>query len=117
MDNGIFSIENLDNVSNDRLCASVWWQSYKDCYAILGKYIFTVAVGTSFSYDGYKTSYYGNFEAYYKRGMINIWQVSDWDKGHEQIGKSYRAYASVIFHYGFEVGGNRLLFREIYIRH
>lgn len=117
LDNGIFSIENLDNVSNDRLRASVWGQAYKDYYAISGKYIFTVAVGTGFSYDGQKASYYGNFEAYYKRGMINIWQVSDWDKGHEQIGTSYRAYASGIFHYGFEAEGNQVLFREIYIRH
>lgn len=77
LDNGKFSIENLDNVFNNRLRASVWGQAYKDYYAILGKYIFTVAVGIGFSYDGQKVSYYGNFEAYYKRSMINIWQVSD----------------------------------------
>ena len=63
-------------------------------------YVFTVAVGTGFSYNGSNASYYGNFDSYYKRGTLSVWQVSNWQSGHEAAGTSYRAYASGNFHFG-----------------
>lgn len=115
-DNGIFSIENLNNSIQSR-SSSVWGQAYKDYYTVIGLHAFTVAVGSGFSYDGYSASYYGNFNAYYKRGIPSVWQVSGWEKGHEAAGTNYTAYASGNFHFGFEYDGMGLVIQDFYIKH
>lgn len=117
LSNGLFSIENLNNISKSSSRASVWGQAYKDYYDMTGWYMLTMAVGSGFSYNGSRASYYGNFEAYYKRGKYVILDVSNWEKGHESVGTSYRAHASGNFSYGIKYDGNEVIFGEVYLRH
>lgn len=118
LDNGLFSIKNLnDSITPSSRSNSVWGQAYKDYYSNIGVHIFTIAVGTGFSYNGQKASYYGNFTAYYKRGNLSIWQVDNWEKGHEPVGSSYQAFAQGNFHYGLEVSGVGIVFQDLYISH
>lgn len=118
LDNGVFSVENLNTpVKALASSGSVWGQAYKDYYSNVGVRIFTIAVGSGFAYDGNKASYYGNFTAYYTRGTLSIWQVSNWATGHEAVGTSYRAYAGGNFHYGVEYQGVGLIIQDLYVQH
>lgn len=113
--NGCFSIENLNNI-NKVSNGAVWGQAYKDYYSWIGLHIFSVAVCSSFGYNGKKAYYNGNFDAYYERGFLSIWQVSNWSKWKESVGSSYKINASGNFHYGFEVDGIGIVIQDLYIK-
>lgn len=116
--NGCFSIENLNSSINPKLQSNgaVWGQAYKDYYSWTGIHIFSVAVCSSFGYDGKKAYYNGNFDAYYERGFLSVWQVSNWNKWREPVGSNYRINASGNFHYGFEIDGVGIVIQDLYIK-
>lgn len=143
--NGVFSIENKNAIKNknatlsysnadvmapinsknatlttsmsDVLASTVWGQAYRDYYSYLGNRIFTVAVGCTFTYDGSKAGHGGNFTAYYTKGTLTSWQVSDWDKGHESDGDSYIAYCRGNFSLSFSVAGQSFTISNMEIQH
>ena len=119
--NGCFSIEPIQQENPSRVKRAAtknkWGQAYKDYFNYLGTRTFTVAVGAGFKYDGTTAGYYGNFNAYYKKGTLTIWQVSNWEKGHEQQGSSYEAHASGNFHFGFEYDGNGAVLQDLFVTH
>lgn len=120
--NGCFSIEPIQKESTSRIVKRAatqnkWGQAYKDYYNYFGGRTFTVAVGCGFKYDGSTAGYYGNFNAYYKKGTLTIWQVSNWEKGHEQQGSSYEAHCSGNFHFGFEYDGNGAVIQDLFVTH
>lgn len=135
--NGTFSVEDVSkyiytnrvDLTTSSLVASVpssaitstsgtvWGQAYKDYYSWVGIYVFTVAVGSSFAYNGQYASYNGSFKAYYLKGPIPLWQVSDWTSGHGPAGNKYEAYCSGYFHIGFEYQGVGWVIQDFYIQH
>lgn len=120
--NGIFSIERKDRISPKNLLKArssdnVWGQAYKDYYSQFGNRTFTVAVGCGFTFDGEKAGYYGNFKAYYKKGVLCVWSVSDWDKGHESVRNKYMAYCEGNFDFGIDIHGTKCSIQNMFIRH
>ena len=88
----------------------------KTAYGYLGNKLFDVTVECRFNYNGKKAWYKSDFDYYYSKGFLSIWQVSNWSGGHEASGTSYQAKCSGNFHYGLEYEGNGLVVQDIYCR-
>lgn len=117
--NGVFSIEDDEPEKANRVTASgtVTGTATKSYYSWVGLKLFTISVTCKFKYNGSKASYHSGLDGYYKRGILSIWQVSNWQVGREQAGTSYTAYAKGNFHYGFEIKGIGIIVQELYIKH
>ena len=89
----------------------------KDYYSWVGLKSFTIGLSCNFYYNGKKAWYKSGLDGFYTRGILSIWQVSNWKVGKESDGTSYMAYCSGNFHYGFEYKGVGIVIQEKYIRH
>lgn len=116
-DNGIFSVEVYPSQISLLASGTVFGSATKEYYSAAGVNIFTISVSSTFSYNGTKASYYSGFDAYYTRGFLSIWQVSNWVSGKEAVGYSYSAYAKGNFHFGLEVNGVGIVIQDFYIKH
>ena len=116
-DNGIFSVEVYPSQISLLASGTVFGSATKEYYSAAGVNIFTISVSSTFSYNGTKASYYSGFDAYYTRGFLSIWQVSNWVSGKETVGYSYSAYAKGNFHFGLEVNGVGIVIQDFYIKH
>lgn len=108
---------NLSASYQDVFAGTVWGQAYRDYHSYLGNTIFSVAVGCGFKYDGSTADYYSNFTAYYKKGAVTSWTVSDWDSDHESDGDDYVAWCQGNFSLVFSVSGNNVTIDDMCIRH
>lgn len=119
-DNGIFSVETgLNQSPQISLLATgtVYGSATKAYYSAAGVNVFTISVSSTFSFNGTRASYYSGFDAYYTRGFLSIWQVSNWASGKEAVGSSYSAFAKGNFHFGLEVDGIGIVIQDFYIKH
>ncbi|MGF0055263.1 hypothetical protein ACQRB4_04585 [Peptoniphilaceae bacterium SGI.097] len=88
----------------------------KTAYGFLGNKLFDVTVECRFNYNGNRAWYKSDFDYYYTKGFLSIWQVSNWKGSREASGSSYKAKCSGNFHYGLEYEGNGLVIQDIYCR-
>lgn len=85
-------------------------------YGPIGNKLYAISV------KGYFTGTIGNtptghlVNASYTRGILSVWQVSNWEKGSESDEGSERAYVygRGNFHFGAEYDGNGLVIQDIY---
>lgn len=89
----------------------------KTYYSWAGLKIFTIGMDCNFYYNGKKAWYKSGFDAWYTRGALSVWQVSNWKKKKEQNGKSYTAWCAGNFHMGLEVKGVGVVLDDKYIKH
>lgn len=85
-------------------------------YNNFGNRLMSISVTAKFNYNGSKATYHSNFDYWYDRAFLSIWQVSNWRGWREESGTSYQARASGDFHMGLEVGGVGLVIDDVYIR-
>ncbi len=86
-----------------------------DANNILGLKLFEVGVKGYFTYNGANSN--GHLvDAWYKKGLASVWQVSNWDKGVRSIGNGKsRVYASGNFHWGAEIKGYGFTIQDVYV--
>lgn len=89
----------------------------KTYYSWAGLKIFTIGMECNFYYNGTKAWYKSGFDAWYTRGALSVWQVSNWKEKREKSGKSYTAWCAGNFHMGLEVKGVGLVLDDKYIKH
>ena len=89
----------------------------KTYYSWAGMKIFTIGMECNFYYNGTKAWYKSGFDAWYTRGALSVWQVSNWKEKREKNGKSYTAWCAGNFHMGLEVKGVGLVLDDKYIKH
>ncbi|WP_053943007.1 hypothetical protein [Kallipyga gabonensis] len=85
-------------------------------YGYLGNKLFDVTVECAFYYNGNSAWYKSDFDYYYTRGTLSLWQVNNWRGWKEFSGTSYKANCSGNFHFGVEYEGNGLIIQELYCK-
>ena len=88
----------------------------KTYYGLVGNKLFTLTVECTFYYNGSSAWYKSGFDYYYTKGVLSIWQVSNWKGWKEASGTSYKAYCSGNFHFGLEYEGNGLVIQDFYCK-
>ena len=85
-------------------------------YNAAGTIIYSIHVTAMFGYDGKKAWYDSGFDAYYKKGFLCIWQVSNWTEGTELVqgGAKCTAYGRGNFHWGVEYQNIGCTFQDNY---
>ncbi|WP_226568837.1 hypothetical protein [Bacillus stratosphericus] len=78
--------------------------------------LFTVKTKGYFQYNGSNVKAKLN-DAWYTKGFLSIWQVSNWKKGTYKKGKNYaEVYGRGNFHFGLEIKGYGLVVQDQYIK-
>ena len=85
-----------------------------NCYGSAGNIVWTAVVKGYFYYDNINTPKPFLNDAYYERGFLSLWQVSNWSKGIGVNGDAY-CYARGNFSWGFEYNGNGLVIQDQYL--
>jgi hypothetical protein len=90
--------------------------SEKTYYGISGNKAFSLAVESTFNYNGSTAWYKSGFNYYYTKGTLSVWQVSNWNGWKEASGTSYKAYCAGNFHWGIEYAGSGLVIQDYYCK-
>ncbi|UJE03980.1 hypothetical protein [Bacillus subtilis] len=78
--------------------------------------LFTVKTKGYFQYNGTDVKPKLN-DAWYTRGFLSIWQVSNWQKSTYKKGSNYaEVYGRGNFHFGLEINGYGLVVQDQYIK-
>ncbi|AYF11271.1 hypothetical protein [Bacillus subtilis] len=78
--------------------------------------LFTVKTKGYFQYNGNDVKPKLN-DAWYTRGFLSIWQVSNWQKSTYKKGSNYaEVYGRGNFHFGLEINGYGLVVQDQYIK-
>lgn len=64
----------------------------KTYYGLVGNKLFTLTVECTFYYNGSSAWYKSGFDYYYTKGVLSIWQVSNWKGWKEASGTSYNSF-------------------------
>ena len=114
-----FIIDVLTDVSDkniNRETASKSGTTKQTGYGLLGNKLFDLSVTCTFYYDGSSAWYKSGFDYYYTRGILSLWQVSNWRGWKESNGTSYNAYCAGNFHFGLEYDGIGLVIQDVYCK-
>lgn len=94
-------------------------KTYKHSYTaknFLNMKLFTVNAKGYFQYNGSDVKPKLN-DAWYTRGVLSIWQVSNWKAGTYKKGSNYaEVYGRGNFHFGLEIAGYGLVVQDQYIK-
>ncbi|MBU8576475.1 hypothetical protein ACQKEX_15100 [Bacillus pumilus] len=94
-------------------------KTYSSSYTaknFLNMKLFTVKAKGYFKYNGSDVKAKLN-DAWYNKGFLSIWQVSNWKKGTYKKGKNYaELYGRGNFHFGLEIQGYGLVVQDQYIK-
>lgn len=110
------SIISANSISAAAATSSVSGTCSKTYYNRIGTKAISLTVTCNFYYDGSKAWYKDGFDYYYTRGVLSIWQVSNWKGWKETSGTSYNAYCSGNFHWGIEYQGVGLVIEDYYCK-
>lgn len=81
-----------------------------------GQVMVSTHVQCNFYYNGSKAWYKSDFDGYYSRGFLTLWDCSQWNKWKEADGTSYTATARGVFCWGLQYEGNGLIVDEAVCR-
>lgn len=119
---GTFFIDTIEEKENSKgNLKSISNANYKtasnkfEARGAMGNLVWEAYIEAEFGYDGEKAWVNGEPYGYYKRGILSLWQVSDWNVGWTNYEGSLgaRAYARGNFHFGIEYDGNGLVIQDI----
>ena len=123
LDNGIFTVEHLEDDINNVSRTIRTNSARKDYKAWTGMHIFTVSAIGKFDYNSTGAKFVsGTNTSYIKKGTLSIWKVSNQrldqrNRSTSSKGKTGYSQISANLHLGYSVAGADLTIQDLYVFH